>query len=165
MHTPQNPYTPPQTEAFVPEEQGPPVDYGSQQAAKHIRAARIALMIVGVLSIGVDIYYTVQVHGEMQKYGITLAQLPALSIILLGLGYAVAVTYIVLSFVARTRPFGAALTGLILYIADILVGALDDPSMLYRGLLIKIIIIVVLIRAVRAGAEYRRYRALAAPGS
>ena len=154
----ENPYQPPRSEAFVPEEQAT-VDYGSEQARRNIRGARIALVVVGVISLGVMTYYLVQLLGQLRSSGASLSDLPALSLLLFGLGFGVACTYLVLSFVARTRPFGASLAGLILFLTDILVGVIDDPHNLYRGIVLKVVIIVVLVRAVRAGLEYRRYHA------
>jgi hypothetical protein len=159
----ENPYRPPESEGFIPEQPRPQVDYGSEEARRQIRSARIALMIVGVLSLGVLTYHTVELIGEMRRLGVTFAELPAVSLVLIVLGYMVCATYVVLSFVAKRRPFGASLAGLLLYLADILVGAVEDPHTVYRGLVIKIVIIVVLVRAVNAGLQYRRHVRAAGP--
>jgi hypothetical protein len=160
----ENPYRPPESEAFVPEEPAARVDYGSDEARRQIRSARIALMIVGLLSLGVLTYHTVELVREMRRLGVTLTELPAASVALILVGYAVCATYVVLSFVAKRRPFGASLVGLLLYLTDILVGAVEDPHTLYRGGVIKIVIIVVLVRAVGAGLQYRRHVRAAGPG-
>jgi len=56
---------------------------------------------------------------------------------------------------ARQSPYPAAIVGLVLLVSLWLLDALIDPTALVRGIIIKIIILVVLIRAVKAGAEHR----------
>ncbi|MEM1211635.1 MAG: zinc ribbon domain-containing protein [Planctomycetota bacterium] len=57
---------------------------------------------------------------------------------------------------SRSSPFPAALTGLIVYLTMLGVGAALDPSTLFQGILIKVIIVVVLVRAVQAGLQHKR---------
>ncbi len=57
---------------------------------------------------------------------------------------------------SKTNPFVAGVVGLVLYVTLQFVAALVEPSSLFKGIIIKVIIIVVLVKAVMAGAEYRR---------
>ncbi|MEW6249262.1 MAG: zinc ribbon domain-containing protein [Planctomycetota bacterium] len=56
---------------------------------------------------------------------------------------------------ARRSPFPAALAGLVVYLTVHLLDAIADPTTLVRGLIVKIIIILILVRAISAGAKYR----------
>lgn len=157
-----NPNNPTDSELvdFSPGLAPPPggVDYGSDEIRKRVRGARIALMFVGVLSLGFLVFQTVQLFDELDRYGLSFSDLPAVSYLLFALGYAGALTYIVLSFVAKTRPYGASLAGLIIYLVDVALGGMLEPETLYKGIVIKVIIIVVLARAVKAGLDYRNHR-------
>lgn len=69
--------------------------------------------------------------------------------------------YFGLWFWAKSAPFPAALTGLILFGSLWFGEILIDPSMIWRGILIKVIIVAVLVKAVQAGLEYRKLQAKA----
>ena len=64
---------------------------------------------------------------------------------------------------SRTNPFVAGIVGLVLYATLHIAGAIVEPESLFRGIIIKVIIIVVLVKAVMAGAEYRRHMATQEP--
>lgn len=57
---------------------------------------------------------------------------------------------------AKANPFMAALTALILFISVHVISAVVEPKTLVQGVLIKVLFIVALVRAVKAGAEARR---------
>jgi len=57
---------------------------------------------------------------------------------------------------ARRNPLPAAIVGLVLFVTVHLVDALFDPMAIVRGIIVKIIVIVVLARAISAGAKHRR---------
>jgi hypothetical protein len=57
---------------------------------------------------------------------------------------------------ARKKPFPAAIVGLVVFLTVHLLDALADPKALARGIIVKIIIVLVLARAVSAGAKYRK---------
>ena len=65
-----------------------------------------------------------------------------------------AVIFLGLGFVIFKNPFVVTLTGLLLYLASLAAGAMIDVSMLLSGLIIKVLIIVGLVKAVRAAREY-----------
>ena len=64
---------------------------------------------------------------------------------------------------SRTNPFVAGIVGLVLYATLHIAAAIVEPASLFRGVIIKVIIIVVLVKAVMAGAEYRRHMATQEP--
>jgi hypothetical protein len=61
-----------------------------------------------------------------------------------------------LAFWARIAPLPAAITGLCILLTLWLIGAIIDPTTIVQGLIIKIIIVVLLVRAIKAGALHRR---------
>ena len=64
---------------------------------------------------------------------------------------------------ARKNPLPAAITGLVLFVSIHLLDAAVDPTSLVRGIIVKIIIVVVLARAISAGIRYRKLREQAQP--
>jgi len=68
----------------------------------------------------------------------------------------IGVLFFGLAFWARRSPFPAAITGLVILVTLWALDAIADPATVAQGLLVKIIIIVVLVRAIQAGARYRR---------
>lgn len=66
------------------------------------------------------------------------------------------IIFLSLYFWARSNPFPAALTALILYITLVGADAALDPSNAWRGILIKIIIILGLAKAVQSGYAVRK---------
>lgn len=59
---------------------------------------------------------------------------------------------------SRSSPFPAAVTGLVIFVTLHLADAAMDPAALFRGIIIKLIILYVLIRAVLAGLEHRKIK-------
>ncbi len=70
--------------------------------------------------------------------------------------YGVAAVFFALFFWARRQPLPAAIVGLALFVTLHLVDAIVDPTSLARGWLMKIIIVVVLVRAIQAGLQHRK---------
>lgn len=60
---------------------------------------------------------------------------------------------------AKTAPFPAAVVALVLFVTVQAINAVVEPSSMYKGLLIKVLFLVALIRAVKAGSEAQRLRA------
>lgn len=69
--------------------------------------------------------------------------------------YGVGVVFFALYLWARKNPFPAAIAGLVVYVTVHLLDAVADPSALTRGILVKVIVIVILVRAIQAGAKHR----------
>jgi hypothetical protein len=73
--------------------------------------------------------------------------------------YGVAVIFLALYFWARKSPLPAAIVGLVVFITIHLLDAIADPASLAQGIIFKIIIIVVLARAIQSGLLYRKISA------
>jgi hypothetical protein len=70
--------------------------------------------------------------------------------------YGVAVLFFGLFLWARKNPFPAAIAGLVLFVTVHGLDAVVDPKTLANGILVKIIIIAILIRAIGAGQKYNQ---------
>lgn len=114
---------------------------------KEARLAAAALLAVAILQAAVGLLLL-----TMRE------RFPALTdaafFAIFGLGAA----FLALSVWARRSPLPAAIAGLSLFIAFHALDALADPRNLINGWLIKIIVIVVLVRAIRAGLLETRVR-------
>jgi len=70
--------------------------------------------------------------------------------------FSIAAIFFGLYLWARRNPLPAAICGLVVFVTVHLLDALADPTAIVRGIFIKIIIILVLARAISAGARYRK---------
>lgn len=59
---------------------------------------------------------------------------------------------------ARKAPLAAAVVSLILFLSLHIANAVMDPTQIYQGILIKVLFIVVLVKAIQAGYEIHRLR-------
>lgn len=152
-----------------------PVGYVPSRAPqlKELKNARWTLIILGIIYCGVILFQWNSAQKEidaadasLKAQGSSLEEALAenpeaasqvrLGKILVGVGCSVAVAFVVLGFLVYRFPVGAPLTGLILYGLDQISGAVMDPSSIAKGVIIKIIIVACLIRAVKAGLNWKR---------
>lgn len=59
---------------------------------------------------------------------------------------------------AKTQPFPAAVVALVLFVTVQGINAALEPESIYKGLVIKVLFLVALIKAVQAGSEANRLR-------
>ena len=71
------------------------------------------------------------------------------------------VVFVLLGFFVHRAPVAMTATGLILYIADYAIGAVLDPTYLVRGIIVKIVIVVCLVKALNAAIACERERRIA----
>ncbi|MCB9853498.1 MAG: zinc ribbon domain-containing protein [Phycisphaerales bacterium] len=116
-----------------------------------IKKASGALLAVAIIqwAVGALLYFLRDQFAEIQQIdpdgmNIVLAAVAIIGIVFFGL-----------YLWSRKSPFPAAVVGLVVFVTLHLVEALIDPTTLYKGLLVKIIIIAILVGAVRAGVRYR----------
>ena len=70
--------------------------------------------------------------------------------------FGVGLLFLGLFFWAKRNPFAASLTALIAYFTTILAGAAIDPTTLAKGWLVKLIVIAVLTKGVKAGLAFNK---------
>jgi hypothetical protein len=113
---------------------------------KQLRTAKIVLLIVGVLSVVVNAGFMIYLSDRLSPLGYTIF----IASILEG------VAFIVLGLLVYRYPVPATLLGLILYVADKVVCGVINPESIPQGLLVKIIVIVLLVIAVRTAFSYQK---------
>lgn len=155
-----------------------PEELGSlAQSARRtsLRQARIILIVIGSLNFvcGMLVFGFVEtlvnqaIEQEKRKAGpgvvfdeakvkeVHDAQVRAVQLILAGT-MVVGLVFIGLGMAVYKAPVACTVTGLVLYVGLQAIGAAVDPADLVRGLLIKIIFIVALVKAVQAALAYER---------
>jgi hypothetical protein len=70
--------------------------------------------------------------------------------------FGLAAVFFCLYLWARRKPLPAAIAGLVLFVTVHVLDAVVDPNALWRGILVKIIVIVVLVKAIQAGVQHRK---------
>jgi hypothetical protein len=77
--------------------------------------------------------------------------------------FGVAVIFFCLFLWARRNPLPAAIVGLVLFLSLHLLDAVADPAAIGRGVLVKVIIIVILAKAIQAGVKHRKLERASRP--
>jgi uncharacterized integral membrane protein len=131
--------------------------------SKSLNSARWILIIVGILTILLNTFLLINSQKEVQE---VIQQQGEVDISAAGLLLFVRVIYggfilfgcifIALGLVVYQFPLMAPLTGLILYVLGAIVSGLFDPTSLLKGIILKIIIVVALIKAINEGAYYKK---------
>jgi cytochrome b561 len=128
--------------------------YGTLLAVGILQAVFGTVIVFGMVRSGGPTPPTGQLEGEAAPVGVLVASV-----------YGIAVVFCGLAFWARRSPLPAAVVGLVVYITVHLLDAVADPTALLRGILMKAIIVLVLAKAISAGARHRALsRALAEGG-
>src|SRR5262249_22933761 len=126
---------------------------------KHLNKARWILIVVGVLTIGLNVFLLAtlkeQLRGAPQPI---FDQLYALNTMMAGVGIALGVVFIILGILVKTLPVACTVTGLVLYIVGNIVFMVlsGDPKMLFQGAIVKVFIVVALAKSVQAAIAYQK---------
>lgn len=104
------------------------------QAEKHVRGARTTLFVLA----GLFFLYAVLYGGGVI----------ADDIVSLVVYFIFGIIYILLGLWANSSPRPASIAGLVLYLLMIILIAFADPSTLFKGLIIKALVIIYLIRGI-----------------
>lgn len=145
---------------------------------KQLNSARNTLIVVGILTLLVNIFLFFNaeneidraIDGEIKKAGpgavidqVQLKQAKEKILtgvrILYGGTAGLGLVFIVLGCLVYVAPVPIVITGLVLYIAANAIYGFLNPATLVQGLLFKIIIILLLARAVQAAFAYQKEKA------
>ncbi len=141
-----------------------------------LRTARVIMFIVGGLNIALNAFgfftaarivdEAIQVEVDRaQQQGMVIdpselsevrTRAISLTQVFSGVGLAVGVAFIVLGLFVYQIPVAATVTALVLYVGMYALVGYFDPSQLYRGLIIKILIVVGLFKSIQAAIAYRQ---------
>jgi hypothetical protein len=116
-----------------------------------LRKARIWLIVVGVIMFVTDLIF---IH-VVNKDWLTDDDRTQLTI----LSGAVMATFFVLAYFTKKKPKLCLWLGLLIFWGLQLYGAKDDPSILYKGLLLKIFFTAALIKGLKAASHVEQLNA------
>ena len=132
---------------------------------KQLNSARATLIVIGVLSLIVNAVLIAMIPGqlrnEFQQNGQQLdpqqmAIATSIAMAVQGLFAFLGVVFIVCGVLVKRFPVACTVTALVLYVLSSLATAALDPSMLARGIIVKIVIVVALFKAVQAALAYQK---------
>ena len=167
---PLDPYAPPQAESLKP--------LGSlAQAArdKQIRQARSTFIVIGVLTLGLNGFLLYNLPNEIaqaaRSNNVGPAQEAQFRQAVSFVGYAIyggatllGLVFVALGLLIKLRPVPITIIGLVLYIGSAVGFGLLNPLSLAQGVIVKVIIVVALVRAIKAARAYEQESKLA-PGA
>ncbi|MGZ9124713.1 MAG: zinc-ribbon domain-containing protein [Candidatus Binatia bacterium] len=121
----------------------------SEELQRYAKKAKNALLAVAII----------QCVFGLIIYGVASANLPSgqsLPPIVLITIFGIGAIFFGLYAWARHSPLPAAIVGLTLFVTMHLVDGLVDPTQFGRGIIMKVIIVVMLVQAIQAGIKYKR---------
>lgn len=121
----------------------------SNELEKQSKKAFGALLAVGIMQL---IFGLIVVGAMNARPGGVGGDNTLVYVTVFGIG----VVFLGLAFWARFNPLPAAIIGLALFVTVHLLDAVADPASLAKGFVLKIIIIVVLSKAISAGLKFRQ---------
>jgi hypothetical protein len=120
------------------------------QLRKKMNQASGALLAVAIIQVVFGAILIFALQDQARRAG---GEIPPLAYVLIfGLGAA----FFGLWAWSRFQPFAAAIVGLVLYVSVWVMDIVADPEMIFKGILLKLIIVAVLVKAIQAGSEYRK---------
>src|SRR5262249_3181126 len=142
---------------------------------KQLGRAKGWLIFLGIMTIVVTLFQVfILLPNEIDKHiqseigaakvrGMQLTNLEEMRTAMYVFGYIISaavlllgVVYIVLGCFVRSYPLPATITAMILFIVSEILAAVLDPVNIGRGFILKIIIFVVLVKAIGAAAAYEK---------
>ena len=122
----------------------------AEEMKKQAKKAAGALLAVAIIQV---IFGTVVLMApRLMEQAIDVEIDPTAYVFVYGIG----VVFFGLYLWARRAPFPAAIVGLVLFLSIHLLDAVADPRAIARGILVKVIIVVVLVKAIQAGGRHRQ---------
>ena len=113
------------------------------------KAAGALFIVAGLTVLGGVLLYALG-----KRLGLSASDLNATLIVNLVL----AGIFAALGFWARVNPLPGAIVGLVLFVSILVLNAVLDPASIVAGWLVKIIVVVVLTKAIQAGVKHRQLR-------
>jgi hypothetical protein len=123
------------------------------ELARTTKKAATALMWVAILQTIFGPIALMAAKAKMERESGMVFELQPIAYVII---FSVAAAFWGLFFWARKSPLPAAIVGLVLFITLHVVDAVADPATLLQGWIVKIIVVVVLSKAISAGLQHRR---------
>ena len=115
---------------------------------KNLKTARVYLYIVAALQIGVGIYQYITLKDYSEQVALLAGGIAG------GLG----IVFIILAIWSYKMPSAAFLTALIVFVGAHIYTAIEDPSQIPRGIILKVLVIVALIKGFKDAREYEQMK-------
>ncbi len=134
---------------------------GQGAAAGSLGVAQGTLIFVGILTIALNSFLYFNSENEVQQVmnsgDVAMSQEALLRFVRIFYGsfIAVGVVLMMLGALIYQFPLFCPLAGLIIYILAMIISAVIDPFSLVKGVIIKVLVVIALVKAVNDGAYYR----------
>lgn len=141
----------------------------AQQArGKQLNSARWILIVIGILSSAVNIYFVLNaesiIDDAIRKEGVDprqvdqkfIDQAVTMTKVINGAGAAIGLTFIIMGIIIYSFPVPITILSLVLYCGSIAIFGMIDPMTLARGFIIKIFVIVALSKSIGTAFEYQK---------
>lgn len=143
---------------------------------KQLRSARQIFVIVGLLTVGVNVFGFLSSESiidtelnkqvqDLQRQGmqvdpgkfqeIRLSTIRSAQVMSAGM-IAVGVLYLIFAGTVQMYPVAITISGLVIYVAAAAAFGILDPTTLARGIILKVIIVISLVKAVQSAIAYER---------
>ncbi len=109
------------------------------EASKKIRSGRNSLFVIAAFTLAIGVFYFIR-YGD----NATLITNAILAII-----------YMVLGFWSQKRPLIALILGLLVYLTTIVLNGILEPETIYKGIIIKVLIILYLSKGINSALQIR----------
>ena len=113
---------------------------------KNLRTARIYLYVVAAIQVGVGIYQ--YANAADPELGFWLGGVTA------GLG----ILFLLFAIWSYKKPAAAFMTALIVFIVAHVATMVADPSYIYKGIILKVLVVIALIKGFRDAKEVEKLR-------
>jgi hypothetical protein len=119
-------------------------DFQSQHHQKHIRQARMTIFVVAGIQLFFGMVSAFQFGGNTGWF-------------VFGITAFIALLFFALGIWTRKKPFTAILIALILYSSLLITDLIMQPITIVKGILLKILIIIFLVRGLKKAREAERW--------
>lgn len=136
-----------ETSANTPQEESifDKSDFELRGYDKHIRNSRILFFVLsGLVLINLAV---INYSGDDLEIWVSVAITLCLSVV-----------YLMLGFYTLQKPYTAITIGLALYIILIVLSAIIEPMSIFRGIILKVIVIILLIRGLGNAKDAQRWK-------
>lgn len=125
-----------------------------------LKQSRIALAVIGVFTLGYLAYQFNEFNTELDQFGPAIREALAPEIaeahLIMYSSLAVGLLFLGLAAFVYRYPLFCTLSGLVIFVASILINAAFDPSTLYQGIIMRVAIVAVLINGVKTARIYTK---------
>ena len=128
-----------------------------------IKSARMAIALVALIVLAFTIFQHAKFSSDLAGYRANPANvinehLVTRGYMLFYANYLIVAIYGGLIWWMKTNPFAACLTALIIYVSITLLNVAIDPSTIFQGVILRIVVILLLVKGVKSGLAWRRLR-------